>query len=114
VVKQAVSSATSAVCSGASFAKVTASAASRATLTQSVEIHTYLTWPMDCKYLILCSSSSQPLAGDLSKMSDMAAFTVQTVSVYHIFVAAGGHWHRWRSKLLKQAKSRSDSQTNQL
>jgi len=83
-----VPGATSAVCSGTSYAKVTASVASRAT--QSIEIQTDFTWLSDYKNPILCSSVSQPLPGGNSKVSDTVASAAQTDSVDSVFVEAGG------------------------
>jgi len=79
---------TSTVRAGISYAKATVSATRWAT--QSVEIQTVLTWPLDCKFPILRFSVFQPLAGGHSKVSDVAASAVQTDSVDSVFVEAGG------------------------
>jgi len=86
--RQAVPGVTSTVRTGISYAKATVSARSRAT--QSVEIQTDFTWPLDCKFPILCSSVFQPLAGGHSKVSDVAASAAQTDLVDSVFVEAGG------------------------
>jgi len=92
--RQAVPGVTPAVRTGFSYAKATVSATSQTTQSveivasraaQSVEIQTDLTWLLDCKYPILCSSVFQPLAGGHLKGS-----AAQTDSADSVFLEASG------------------------